>query len=129
MASKDKTDRIISMVRGALYVDVVVRVGGRIQELRYSKEYTDREIRNMVLDTRTPPLLGEDSIMIKEKAQQESEVGESQRTVPMPQVVVKNRATRQEMIVALKSAGVTGVNVNNRNALETAYAQLRDGDK
>lgn len=126
MAKKDKTDRIISMIRGALYVDVVARIGGKIRELRFLKDYTDREIRDMVLDSKTPPLLGENTIeqQQKEREKQAAAAAVSQ-TVPTPQVVVKNRASRQDMIAALKAAGITGVNVNNRNALETAYNELQ----
>lgn len=129
MASKDKSDRIISLVRGAIYVDVVARIDGKITELRFLKDYTDREIRNMVFDTQTPPLLGEDSIMAEEKAVKQAELEKAKQTIPAPPVVAKNRASRQDMINALRAAGITGVNVANRNALETAYAKLQGGDK
>lgn len=121
MASKDKSDRIISMVRGAFYVDVVARIDGQIKVLKYSKEHTDREIRDMVLDTKTPPLLGEDSIAKAAAAEA------PKQTVPTPPVVAKNRASRQDMIAALKAAGITGVNINSRNALEAAYNSLQKG--
>ena len=129
MAKKDKSDRIISMIRGALYVDVVARLNGKITELRFLKDHTDREICDMVLDTKTPPLLGENSIekQSEEKALEQSAT--AAQTVPTPVTVPKNRASRQDMIAALKAAGVTGVNVNNRNALEAAYAKLQGGDK
>jgi hypothetical protein len=129
MASKDKSDRIISLVRGAIYVDVVARIDGKITELRFLKDHTDREIRNMVFDTQTPPLLGDDSIMIEEKAVKQAELEKAKQTIPTPPVVAKNRASRQDMINALRAAGITGVNVANRNALETAYAKLQGGDK
>ena len=129
MASKDKSDRIISLVRGAIYVDVVARIGGKITELRFLKDHTDREIRDMVFDTKTPPLLGEDIIMADEKAAEQAKLEKAQQTVPTPPVVAKNRASRQDMINALRAAGITGVNVANRNALETAYAKLQGGEK
>lgn len=129
MATKDKSDRIISLVRGPVYVDVIARLNGKITELRFLKDRTDREIRNIVLDTQTPPLLGENNIMVEEQATQQAELKKADKTVPTPPVVAKNRASRQDMINALRAAGVTGVNVANRNALETAYAQLQGGDK
>lgn len=125
MATKDKSDRIISMVRGAVYVDVVARIGGKIQELRFIKDYTDREIRDMVLDAKTPPLLGENIIEQQQKEREKQATAVVPQTVPTPPVVAKNRASRQDMIAALKAAGITGVNVNNRNALETAYSELQ----
>jgi hypothetical protein len=125
MAVKDKSDRIISMVRGAVYVDVVARIGGKIQELRFIKDYTDREIRDMVLDTKTPPLLGENTIEQQQKEREKQATAVVPQTVPTPPVVAKNRASRQDMIAALKAAGITGVNVNNRNALEMAYSELQ----
>lgn len=127
MAKKDKSDRIISMIRGALYVDVVARVGGKIQELRFLKNYTDREIRDMVLDTQTPPLIGEDNAESQKAAEEQAQA--QQQTVPTPPPVDKPRATRQDMINALRAAGVVGVNVNNRNALENAYASLQSGQQ
>lgn len=133
MAVKDKSDRIISMIRGAVYVDVVARVGGKIQELRFLKDYTDREIRDMVFDTKTPPLLGEDSIMAERKAKEQAIVAataeKQQQTVPTPPIVPKDRASRQDMINALRAAGIVGVNVNNRNALEKAYNDLMASKK
>lgn len=131
MAVKDKSDRIISMIRGAVYVDVVARVGGKIKEMRFLKDYTDREIRDMVFDTKTMPLLGEDSITAERKAKEQAIVAaiaeKQQQTVPQPPIVPKDRASRQDMINALRAAGITGVNVNNRNALEAAYAALQSG--
>jgi hypothetical protein len=127
MAKKDKTDRIISMIRGAFYVDVVARVGGKIQELRFLKNYTDREIRDMVLDTQTPPLIGENSIENPKAAEEQAQV--IQQTVPQPPIVPKDRVTRQEMVAALKAAGVANIPINNRNALEAAYAKLQGGDE
>ena len=133
MASKDKSDRIISMIRGAVYVDVVARVDGKIKELRFLKDHTDREIRDMIFDTKTPPLLGEDSIMAERKAKEQAAAAaaaeKQQQTVPTPPPVDKPRATRQDMINALRAAGVVGVNVNNRNALEAAYAALQSGQQ
>lgn len=133
MAVKDKSDRIISMIRGALYVDVVARVGGKIKEMRFLKDYTDRQIRDMVFDTKTPPLLGEDSIMaerkVKEQAAAAATAEKQQQTVPQPPIVPKDRASRQDMINALRAAGIVGVNVNNRNALEAAYAALQSGQQ
>ena len=127
MAVKDKSDRIISMIRGAVYVDVVARVGGKIKEMRFLKNYTDREIRDMVFDTQTLSLQGENSIekQSEEKALEQSAT--AAQTVPTPVAVSKNRASRQDMITALKAAGIVGVNVNNRNALEAAYAALQSG--
>lgn len=126
MASKDKSDRIISMVRGAFYVDVVARLDGKVKVMKFLKDHTDREIRDMVLDTKTPPLLGENAIEEAKKAETQEA---PKQTVPTPPVVVKNRASRQDMIAALKAAGVAGVNVSNRNALEAAYAKLQGGAK
>ena len=120
MASKDKTDRIISMVRGALYVDVVARVGGKIQEFRFLKNQSDREIRDIVLDTQTLPLLGENNTQIGNADKKTTE----SPTVPTPPIVPKDRASRQDMIAALKAAGVPNIPVNNRNALEGAYNDL-----
>ena len=125
MAVKDKSDRIISMVRGAVYVDVVARIGGKIKEFRFLKDRTDREIRDMVLDTKTPPLLGENTIEQQQKEREKQATAVVPQTVPTPPMVVKNRASRQDMIAALKAAGITGVNVTNRNALETAYNELQ----
>ena len=129
MATKDKSDKIISLVRGPVYVDVIARLNGKITELRFLKDRTDREIRNIVLDTKTPPLLNEDNIMAEEKAAEQAELEKTKQTIPTPPVVAKNRATRQDMINALRAAGITGVNVANRNALETAYAKLQGGEK
>ena len=133
MAVKDKSDRIISMVRGAVYVDVVVRVDGRIKELRFLKDRTDREIRDMVFGIKTPPLLGEDSIMAERRAREQAAAAaaaeKQQQTIPTPPVADKPRVTRQDMINALRAAGIVGVNVNNRNALESAYAALQSGQQ
>lgn len=123
MAKKDKSDRIISIIRGAVYVDVVARIDGKIKELRFVKDYNDREIRDMVFDTKTPPLLGEDN---GEKQQAEET---PKATVPTPPVVPKDRATRQDMINALKGAGIVNIPVNNRNALERAYSELMERKK
>jgi hypothetical protein len=123
MAKKDKSDRIISMIRGAVYVDVVARIDGKIKELPFVKDYNDREIRDMVFDTKTPPLLGEDNA---EKQQAEET---PKATVPTPPVVPKDRATRQDMINALKGAGIVNIPVNNRNALERAYSELMERQK
>jgi hypothetical protein len=67
--------------------------------------------------------------MIEEKAVKQAELEKAKQTIPTPPVVAKNRASRQDMINALRAAGITGVNVANRNALETAYAKLQGGDK
>lgn len=124
MAVKDKSDRIISMIRGAVYVDVVARVGGKIKEMRFLKDYTDREIRDMVLDTKTPPLLGENTIDQQQKEREKQATAVVPQTVPTPPMVAKDRASRQDMIAALKAAGVPNIPVNNRNALESAYNDL-----
>lgn len=125
MASKDKSDRIISLVRGAIYVDVVARISGKIKEFRFIKDYNDREIRDMVLDTKTPPLLDE----TKESENTDPQL-QSAPTVPDPPPTPKARASRQDMVAALKAAGITNIPVNNRNALEKAYCELlQGGDK
>lgn len=120
----NEQNKIISMVRGALYVDVVARLDGKVKVLKFLKDHSDREIRDMVLDTQTPPLLGENAIEEAKKAEAQ-EV--PQQTIPAPKAMPKNRASRQDMIAALKAAGVTNVNVSNRNALEAAYAELQKG--
>jgi hypothetical protein len=124
MAVKDKSDRIISMVRGAVYVDVVARVGGKIQEFRFLKNQSDREIRDIVLDTQTLPLLGENTIEQQQKEREKQATAVVPQTVPTPPMVAKDRASRQDMIAALKAAGVPNIPVNNRNALESAYNDL-----
>lgn len=113
------------MVRGAVYVDVVARIDGKIKVLKFLKDHTDREIRDMVLDAKTPPLLGENTIEQHRKEREQQAAAVVPQTVPTPPMFAKNRASRQDMIVALKAAGITGVNVNNRNALETAYSELQ----
>lgn len=128
MAKKDKSDRIISMIRGAVYVDVVARIDGKIKELRFVKDYNDREIRDMVFDTKTPPLLGEDNA--EKQLAEKNQTEEMQKaTVPTPPIIPKDRATRQDMINALKGAGIVNIPVNNRNALERAYSELMERKK
>lgn len=121
MAKKDKSDRIISLIRGARYVDVVARVNGKIQELRFIKDYSDNEIRDIVLGTKQIPSEGNEAPPADKDASANSP---EQQTVPTPPVINKDRVTRQDMINALKAAGVVDIQANNRNALEKAYNDL-----
>ena len=123
MAKKDKSDRIISLIRGARYVDVVARVNGKIQELRFIKDYSDNEIRDIVLGTKQIPSEAEGNEAPPADKDASANSPEHQ-TVPTPPVINKDRVTRQDMINALKAAGVVDIQANNRNALEKAYNDL-----
>ena len=51
-----------------------------------------------------------------------------EKTIPEPPIVAKARITRQDMINALDSAGVTDYDSRNRESLTTAYNRLKSGE-
>lgn len=125
MADKDQSNRIISLIRGALHVDVVAQLDGKVQSLRFLKKHTDDEIRNIVLGKNTP----EETPPENTPNADQSAGADNQQTVPPPENTPKNRVSRQDMIDTLKKAGVTDFQANNRESLEKAYFALVGGDK
>lgn len=121
----DKSNRIISLIRGALHVDVVAQLDGKVKSLRFLKNHSDDEIRDIVLGKHTP----EDVPPENTPPAEPSAGADNQPTVPPPENTPKNRVSRQDMIEALKKAGVTDFQANNREALEKAYFALVGGDK
>lgn len=116
----DKSNRIISLIRGALHVDVVAQLDGKVKSLRFLKNHSDDEIRDIVLGKHTPE---------NTPPAEPSAGADNQPTVPPPENTPKNRVSRQDMIDALKKAGVTDYQPNNRESLEKAYFALVGGDK
>ena len=110
MADKDQSNRIISLIRGALHVDVVAQLDGKVQSLRFLKNHTDDEIRNIVLGKNTP----EETPPENTPNADQSAGADNQQTVPPPENTPKNRVSRQDMIDTLKKAGVTDFQANNR---------------
>ena len=125
MADKDQSNRIISLIRGALHVDVVAQLDGKVQSLRFLKNHTDDEIRNIVLGKNTP----EETPPENTPNADQSAGADNQQTVPPPENTPKNRVSRQDMIDTLKKAGVTDFQANNRESLEKAYFALVGGGK
>lgn len=125
MADKDQSNRIISLIRGALHVDVVAQLDGKVQSLRFLKNHTDDEIRNIVLGKNTP----EETPPENTPNADQSAGADNQQTVPPPENTPKNRVSRQDMIDALQKAGVTDYQPNNRESLEKAYFALVGGGK
>lgn len=121
----DKSNRIISLIRGALHVDVVAQLDGKVKSLRFLKNHSDDEIRDIVLGKHIP----EDTPSENTPPAEPSAGADNQPTVPPPENTPKNRVSRQDMIEKLKKAGVTDYQANNRESLEKAYFALVGGDK
>lgn len=114
--------KIITWSRNALGHDVVyLNAENKLTRRQFPASLTDEEVRAAVLGMPKPEK--------KTAAAPASKSKEPAKTIPEPMATPKSRVSRQDMIDALESAGVTNYEPNNFSKLKAAYEALKKGGK
>lgn len=113
--------KILSFVRGAHRVEVVVRENGKISGKKFPRTMTNAQIM--------AALKGEEPPTAPEPAAPAEPPAEPVKTVPEPVPTTRERLTIPQMIAELEAAGITSVKATDKYlTVKSAYEKMKKAE-